>query len=299
MPQAGIGFTSSFNYHSYLTDSNNPFNSWTDLYNGPTSNGDNFTKLIRHNLTDSDGLVMTGTSDRSNRTTPPFLPNDIILLTDGNCGSTCSLFVEFMTIQAGVKVVVLGGRPQDGPMQPVGATKGSRVLTAEYLNTFAEYVLTDFASSTSERRNWASILPRPFPIRVAQATVNFLDNIRQGDEGMTPTQFTNETANCRLWYTREMALDVTEVWLKVADAAWGGVDGGIDEAKCVPGSYRKASLLEEPPASTVGSEGADTRNKGAMGAEGGRTGAAAKSLDGGWAVALAVGLAFGLGVAVS
>lgn len=240
------------------------------MYNGSPHNGDNFTNILRYNLSDpnlissttyGEGITITGQGDRANFTTPPFNASDIILLTDGICGSTCSLFVEFMTLQAGVKTIVLGGRPQNGPMQPVGGTKGTNVLTSEYLNTFSEYLLTQLASSASERQAWASILPEPFPIQAYDASVNFLDNVREGDEDMTPSQFTNETANCRLWYTRKMATDIKEVWKAVADAAWGGKDGGIDQSKCVPGSYRKESLLEDPPISADG-KGGGSRNKG-------------------------------------
>ncbi|KAF7508824.1 hypothetical protein GJ744_008701 [Endocarpon pusillum] len=290
--QNGVGYTSPFNYHSYIDSSNEPFTSWTDMYDGHVINNDNFTNILRYNLSDpnltssstyGDGITITGYLDRSDLTTPPFAASDLILLTDGICSSTCALFLEFMTIEAGVKTIVLGGRPQDGPMQPVGGTKGTNVLDADYLTTFSGYLISEFADNATERRAWASILPVPFPIRAYEASVNFLDNIRRGDEGMTPTQFTNETANCRLRYTAEMATDPMALWGLVADVAWGGQGGGIDEARCVAGSYRRESWLEAPPVSSGGSD-AEEKNGEA------RTGAAAANvnangLDVRWAVA--------------
>ncbi len=295
----GFGYTSPFNYHSYIDSSNEPFTSWKDMYDGPTVNNDSFTSILRYNLSDpnltssttyGDGIAITGYLDRSNFTTPPFAAADLILLTDGICSSTCALFLEFMTIEAGVKTIVLGGRPQDGPMQSVGGTKGTNVLDAEYLTAFSEYLISEFATSARERRAWASVLPEPLPIRAYEAAVNFLDNIREGDESMTPTQFTNETANCRLRYTAEMATDPLALWTAVADAAWGGAGGGMDEARCVAGSYRSESLLEDPPASPAGSDAGGNSPNAEDGEE--RTGAAAanaKGLDVRWALlALAV-----------
>lgn len=235
-------------------------------------NGDNFTHILRYNLShptltssspNGVGITITGHGDRSNFKTPPFAPEDIIILTDGDCGSTCTVFTEFMTVEAGVKVIVLGGRPQEGPMQFAGATKGVNRLKDDFFNR----IYQDFISAGETEL--ASILPGPFPIRPFYASVNILDNIREGDESMTPTQFTNETANCRLWYTAETAVDVMELWAMVADVAWGGEDGGIDESKCVPGSYRRASLLDDLPvqamaADSSGSGGAMAANAGAF-----------------------------------
>jgi hypothetical protein len=94
------------------------------LYNGPSAQADSFSNILRYDLSDPNlssldepgaSLVMTGCGSRSNFTNRPFAPQDIVILTDGFCGSTCALFVEMMTVQAGVKVIVLGGCPQNGP----------------------------------------------------------------------------------------------------------------------------------------------------------------------------------------
>jgi hypothetical protein len=62
-------------------------------------------------------------------------------------------------------------------------------------------------------------------------TFNLRNNIRFGDKSDTPLQFVYEAADCRLWYTKDMLTDITAVWQKVADVAWGGMKG-----LCVAGS---------------------------------------------------------------
>jgi hypothetical protein len=48
-------------------------------------------------------------------------------------------------------------------------------------------------------------------------------------QGEIPLQFRYEAANCRLFFTWEMARDITALWKAVAGAAWRG-------KKCAPGS---------------------------------------------------------------
>ena len=68
----------------------------------------------------TDGFIVTG-YDKSVPEKPQlFAAEDIVILTDGVCSSTCSMFVEMMHNEAGVKTVVVGGRPSYGPMQAVG-----------------------------------------------------------------------------------------------------------------------------------------------------------------------------------
>ncbi|KAF1998183.1 hypothetical protein P154DRAFT_263693 [Amniculicola lignicola CBS 123094] len=238
-------YTSPFNYHAYLDKDLKPYDSWTDMYGPAKFNDDSFTNLLRYNLSDplttssdrfSIGVTMTGYLERSNFTEDPFKAEDIIILSDGICASTCSLFTELMVQQSKVKTLAIGGRPETGPMQPVGGTKGSLVLQAEYLTALSVYIVQNFANSRSEARDWAEFLPNGFAINAADATVNFQDNIRKGleNDGM-PTQFLNDSASCRVWYTPENYFNVTSVWEKVALVAFGK-DGGMDEDACVSGS---------------------------------------------------------------
>lgn len=65
-------------------------------------------------------FVVYGYGTRPADTIQEYAADDIIILTDGHCSSTCSLFVEMMHQEAGVRTVVAGGRPEYGPMQAIG-----------------------------------------------------------------------------------------------------------------------------------------------------------------------------------
>ncbi|KAF4629086.1 hypothetical protein G7Y89_g9059 [Cudoniella acicularis] len=74
---------------------------------------DSFTKLIRLNIDDplitsnttyGIGIDITGYGNRKNFT-QPFAAEDIILVYDGFCASTCTIFSEFMRLQTNVKGV--------------------------------------------------------------------------------------------------------------------------------------------------------------------------------------------------
>lgn len=75
------------------------------------------------------GIEITGYGNRTNFT-QPFAAEDLILMYDGYCASTCHLLSEFLRTQAGVRSVTFGGRPdldQDGKIpiiQNYGGTKG-------------------------------------------------------------------------------------------------------------------------------------------------------------------------------
>lgn len=243
--QTGELFTSPYNYHAYLDKDNKAYDSWDDMYGPAEFNNDKFTNLLRYNLSDplttssdrfSIGVTMTGYGDRSDIKEDPFKKEDIIILSDGICASTCSLFTELMVQQSGVRTLAIGGRPSLGPMQAVGGTKGSLVLQAEYLTSLSAFVVQNFAESQSEARKWASFLPNSFGINNNDATVNFQDNIRKGlEKGGIPTQFLNDTASCRIWYEAQDYLNATAVWVKAAEVAFGN-DGKLDEDRCVTGS---------------------------------------------------------------
>ncbi|EGP90147.1 uncharacterized protein MYCGRDRAFT_108321, partial [Zymoseptoria tritici IPO323] len=120
-----FGFDST--QHLDLTTSS--FTSWCDFY-GPVSvpslESASFTKLSRPNYTDSQQTAPIYLTRLNPRTDEVFSAENIILLQDGACASACALFSEFLKSAAPdgpVRQVVLGGRPQTGPMQGVGGIK--------------------------------------------------------------------------------------------------------------------------------------------------------------------------------
>lgn len=61
-----------------------------------------------------------GFASRPAKLSQPYAAEDIIILSDGLCASTCAVFMEMMHHEAGVRTVVAGGVPVDGPMQAAG-----------------------------------------------------------------------------------------------------------------------------------------------------------------------------------
>jgi hypothetical protein len=74
-------------------------------------------------------------------------------------------------------------------------------------------------------------------------TLNIKNGIAEGDETQTPLQFVYDAADCRIWWTAEMLFDVTAIWRKVADVAFG-VNGSAPFADgCVAGSTNQNTSL--------------------------------------------------------
>ena len=134
------GGTASFATINAKNENGSSITSWDQLYNPTTVNNDNFTALHQWALNSTfwtNPLQITTFGDRTNWTTPPFKAEDVIMITDGFCGSTCSVFAELMRTQAKIKSYTFGGRPDNtGPMQAVGGVRGGNVLTWVELATF-------------------------------------------------------------------------------------------------------------------------------------------------------------------
>ncbi len=238
-------YTSPFSKASYTNAEGQDFNSWSDMYPPVRRHNDKFTALLKYNLSDpmttsdetlSIGITVTGYNSRSDFTTDPFRAEDIVILSDGICASTCAIFLELMVQQSNVRTIAVGGRPQLGPMVPVGGTKGTLVTPSEFLQALSGYVVAQFANSRTQQREWAAVVPNAFAIGVSDASVNFQDNIRAGKEAAgVPTQFLNDTASCRIWYEPDMYLNVTSLWARAAEVMWAN-NGALNEAACVRGS---------------------------------------------------------------
>lgn len=136
-----------FNYRYDYNISNQPFESFNAKFAPHIFKGDPYTNLIRWNLNDplttsNDtfglGTDVTGYGSRKNFT-QPFKAENIIMLMDGFCASTCTLFSEFMRTQGGVKTIAMGGRPQAGPIQGVGGIKGAEILSWSSKKVFHHY----------------------------------------------------------------------------------------------------------------------------------------------------------------
>ncbi|KAI4762185.1 hypothetical protein E4T52_05626 [Aureobasidium sp. EXF-3400] len=228
---------SMWNYRNDLDSDNKQFKSWEQKF-GPHPHGpgnDTFTSLIRWKLDDErvfkdSGIWVSGYGDRSNMTHQPFQPQNIVLVTDGFCASTCALFSEFLHHEAGVQTVTLGGRPSWYHMQGVGGTKGAQMYT--WTNIFETVQGAIRLSNPAQQQSLnKSALSRYsyLPIARGLATVNLRDGIRRNDDEQTPYQFLYEPAQCRIFYTKQMVMDPSAVWKTVADSVWGDGNACIDD----------------------------------------------------------------------
>ncbi|KAI7321851.1 beta-galactosidase [Hortaea werneckii] len=242
-----------FDYRSALDAKGNPFESWDSLYDGNENDAGAWTSLVRYNLTEVSDLSVPilgyGNDTMFQRQT--FDADNIVMLTDGTCASTCAIFSEFMKSQAGVKSVAVGGRKQTGPMQAVGGTKGSRVLGMAQLYSLVtsaaqaaspEDQLRLLNSFDTDEGNLLTATTKaldraaPGSDLIVQAGVNFRNNIRKGDDTLTPLQFIYEAADCRFFYTPEMYARQEAIWERVYQWAWGN-----EENICIEGSSGRDS----------------------------------------------------------
>ncbi|OQO04583.1 hypothetical protein B0A48_09505 [Cryoendolithus antarcticus] len=232
--------SSAFNYRTDADINYEPFDSWAEKF-GPHAYGpepDNFTSIIRWNLSDvltpdnSGGIYVSGYLNRSNITAQPFLAENVVVVYDGYCASTCTIFSELMRQQAGIKTIALGGRPNRDIIQAVGGVKGTNDFPWDYILQNVELpfqlqLLHDAGYYNKTALGEYSNLPF---YRATNYVVNSRDGIREGDESETPLQFVYEEADCRIYYTPAMVVDETAVWKTVADTAFNGI------SHCVAGS---------------------------------------------------------------
>lgn len=264
------GYMALSSVHKYTAaNDSSRFNSWEDFFGPASTTGQASSNNISSQpfLYDfADATLCKGMGLQStlfgfgNNTIPPSYPryssSSIILLTDGFCGSTCAVFADLMKSIGSVKVVSVGGTPTYGPMQSVGGTRGGNVWGWDALDGIVSRIrkATDkhpkIAASLGLTEALFDQLPRPISqMRYSDNgnRINILDIVRPGDKSLTSWQFAYDPADCRLFYTRDMILDQSKVWLAAAKIATG------DFGACVKGStaqkdagLKPALLLESP-----------------------------------------------------
>ncbi|KAK0762728.1 hypothetical protein N5P37_005546 [Trichoderma harzianum] len=165
-----------------------------------------------------------------NETAPPFKPENIVILTDGQCSSTCTIFINHM-IPYGVRVFAAGGRAQNGPMQGIGGVKGSQVLELENISQLYDEANELVQNATDAKKPlftekeysvFSAAIPPPLdklPFRVSSGSVNFRNAFAPFND-QVPTHFIYQPADCRLFYTAEMLGKPELLWVNAAKAAW-------------------------------------------------------------------------------
>ncbi|KAF2726946.1 hypothetical protein EJ04DRAFT_547474 [Polyplosphaeria fusca] len=247
-------FTAGFNFKHQLDIDLEDIGSWPQMFNGNSVNRDNFTVPIRYNFSDEPsytypGFSVIGFLNNTNETsTPqPFESNNIIMLHDGMCSSTCTIVSELLKNQGSVRTIVVGGQHQVGPMQGIGGTKGAQSFEWDDIRIRTQIVF--FLGSPEQQAEWnatgtlgkTAFATQLFKRSAYSGTrpaggINLRDNLRRDDPSQTPLEFIYEAADCRMWYTQPMIFDVTQVWKSAYDRMWRNVS-------CVQGSTGHASSI--------------------------------------------------------
>lgn len=199
-------------------------------------NGDRFGPYFAMPIDEpSDHFNMTGVGSQATNRTAVFKPENIVLLADGVCGSTCSLFSYLMIHQKNISTTVIGGRPRLGPMQPVAGSEGAGFMYMQNMSDTARLAF-ELASPELQREIKAKkdsdlvTLAEGYAVRRGSGTVNSKNNFSPHDPA-TPLQFLYQPANCRLFWTRQMISDPELVWKRTVDGTWTDPSG-----VCVEGS---------------------------------------------------------------
>ena len=222
------------------------FSSWPEFFGPHPDHGDTFTTIQRDNLSsiifdenasdDSDtssGIVIYGYGNRSATSPQPFAADQIILLSDSFCSSSCATFVELMHHQGGARTVVAGGRPELGPMQFASGSRGAQAYYNVDLDADIEVAQILNASITPLPQDSSLI---DFYINYAQ--INIKDSIRKGED--FPLHFGYEAADCRIFYTTWTVYNFENLWNYVIDAFFRNpelcVNGAANETDPVSGT---------------------------------------------------------------
>lgn len=246
--KAAAALRSGYSRQNVLdTKGNKPKNA--EVYIGPyQKGGDNVSEVVEYNLNFLLGdHPVSGFGDLKNFTsTPqPFKKEDILLLSDGTCASTCTIFAEMIkSEQDGVASLVIGGRPNDASSAHVGGTHGSTVLTFTNLHQTSLNLMQAYPPETQEDKEYYwKYLPLGLPFLYTYAAINFRDAIRLTDKTETPLQFALEPADCRLYFTPKTFFDSITLWDELSKLAWG--TGSIYK-KCAVGGLKPGEESTEP-----------------------------------------------------
>ncbi|KAF7540203.1 hypothetical protein G7054_g1546 [Neopestalotiopsis clavispora] len=222
-------------------DTQRNFTSWDEFFGPHVYNNDDFTTTQQYNLSnpafikaafDSDASSSNGNllPEHDDLADPPYGAENIILLTDGTCGSSCAIFSELMHYYGGVRIVTVGGQPRTGPMQGASGSRGARWYDTAALDVNIDFVQQLLARNPNDSSDLTFLPNRTeaLDVFVVEATVNLRDQIRPG--GTTPLQFLYDAADCRIFFTPQTVANMSALWHFAAEAAWS------NDSLCVAGS---------------------------------------------------------------
>ncbi|KAK4982197.1 hypothetical protein LTR66_009415 [Elasticomyces elasticus] len=127
-------------YLAVTPDQERSFGSWEELYG---SGGNEETLLsemyasfnFSSASTESDPIEGYGTVVQTH-VAQPFSTENIVMMTDGYCASTCAILADLLQGQ-GVRSIVFGGRPRHAPMQLLGSVRGGQYWSLRTISRYA------------------------------------------------------------------------------------------------------------------------------------------------------------------
>ncbi|KAJ4044557.1 hypothetical protein NW761_008532 [Fusarium oxysporum] len=227
------------------------FESYEDFLGDTTDLGTPVSSLFASfNFTEASGNSDTpirGYAGRPLNRTQPFKAGNILIIGDGLCASTCSIFVNLMTNIGGVRALPFGGHPNGQPMQIMGGVRGSQTLTFDDIATAVSVAKAVYRETPEklefitkeENERLMKLAPRPleeFPIKLGAGQVNFLNAYQEGDDDL-PLQFQYQAGDCRLYYTAENIYHPETIWKSAKETIWGN-------RSCIKGSTGGTGSLE-------------------------------------------------------
>ncbi|OAP62782.1 hypothetical protein AYL99_02009 [Fonsecaea erecta] len=236
-------------YQTVMSPKVKPFNNM-DHYYGPYREGPGyFTSYFQENYTNNEYSMIDHSEIVLTQAVPgkqwPYSPENMIILTDGICASACSIFVEHLKNKFRVMSIVIGGRPQTGPMQTIGGVRGSRLFEYPHLvNMLIAYQNQTTANPDSADPTFDNWDYGPASRFGTYLRVNGFNAYRLGEPHNIPLHFAYEAADCRIWYTPEMIEDDKVLWSRVAELAFGNRVGDVIESPyCVDGSTKHPTSI--------------------------------------------------------
>jgi hypothetical protein len=210
--------------------------STTDQIIAPASiQGDTFTAFQQVPLNNTDSSFnLTGVGNQANPPPAVFDPANVVILTDGTCGSTCTILSYLMIFDQKIKTTVVGGRPNTGPMQSLAGVEGAQVFFLTELSAIATAAI-QLSPASNTTGNQLQLMDEGYALFRATdpnnaGAVNGKNSFSPAD-ATTPLQFLYQPANCRIFYTKDMVKDPIATWKRTVDATW------TDPTKfCVDGS---------------------------------------------------------------
>jgi hypothetical protein len=236
------------------------FEDMKDLLGPVQKDGDWFTKMWKQDYVqfgEKNYGINVSTVASSEQ---PFSADNIAVISNGLCASACHSLVESLSLQ-GVRTFAFGGRAsKSSPMQPVGGTKGGKVLRYDLVRQALADMGGDdtVIAAAGPADTWQL---DTLPVRIKNLNVNSENKFR--DNTSLPLQFVYTPACNRFFVDSSMLQDVANVWKKTRAVAWGS-DGKASE--CV--DYTPAAAGDEESASSDAEAASDDDEKSTNGTNG-------------------------------